>query len=267
MKYRYQLILKKMKNLLYILLLFIFTNSFSQNRDAFKVGEHLKYKLSYSNFFTAGYATMDVKKDRKNKDNAFHIVGKGKTTGMINWFFKVRDTYETYIDSETLLPYRFKRKIDEGGYTKDKEILFDHENGSAIVLDKEQNKTTTHTIANNVQDLLSSLYYMRNEDISNFKKGDEISLPIFIDEEIMNMKLRFLGRETISTRFGDIKAAKFMPLVESDRVFKDKESVTVWVSDDANKIPLRIKASLAVGSLRADLNKYNGLANPIVFED
>jgi len=83
----------------------------------------------------------------------------------------------------------------------------------------------------------------------------------------MDMKLRFLGREIIDTEFGEIKSAKFMPLVASDRIFKDEESVTVWVSDDANKIPLLIKASLAVGSLRADLYKYNGLANPIIFED
>lgn len=253
-----------MKKLIYILSIFIITSSFAQT-SAFKKGEHLKYKLSYSNFFTAGYATMDVKKAKKDGDNKVHIIGKGKTTGMINWFFKVRDIYETYIDTTSMLPYKFKRKIDEGGYTKNKEITFNHAQGKATVTDKEKNKTSTHHIEHNVQDLLSSLYYMRNQDISDFKKGDEITLPIFIDEEIMNMKLRFLGRETIKTKFGKIKAAKFMPLVESDRVFKDKESVTVWVSDDENKIPLSIKASLSVGSLRADLYKYNGLAHEIEF--
>ena len=88
---------------------------------------------------------------------------------------------------------------------------------------------------------------------------NEIDLPIFLDQEIMKMKLRFLGRETISTKFGNVKAAIFRPLVSSGRIFKEKESVTVWVSDDDNKIPLRIKASLSVGSLRADLNEYSGL--------
>ena len=255
-----------MKKLIFLLSLLISLASFSQT-SAFKTGEHLKYRLSYSSFFTAGYATMDIKKTKHKGNAAYHVIGKGKTTGMINWFFKVRDNYETYFEKENLLPYRFIRQIDEGGYTKNKEILFDQEAQKATVLNKENKKMKTFNTEENVQDLLSSLYYMRDKDISNFKKGDEISLPIFLDEEIMYMKLRFLGREVIDTKFGKIKSAKFMPLVASDRIFKDEESVTVWVSDDANKIPLKIKASLAVGSLRADLHKYNGLANPIFFED
>ncbi len=254
-----------MKKALLILSIFTITLSYAQN-DAFKTGEYLKYRMSYSNFLTAGYATMDIKKATFKGKDSYHITGKGKTTGMINWFFKVRDDYQTYIDKETQLPYKFKRKINEGGYTKDKLLNFDQENKKVTVLDKEKKKTKVYDVESNVQDILSSLYYMRNKDITNFKKGDEISLPIFIDGEIMKMKLRFLGRETIKTKFGKIKTAKFMPLVASGRVFKEKESVMVWVSDDANKIPLKIKASLSVGSLRADLYKYKGLANKISFK-
>jgi len=255
-----------MKRIIYILSLLISINALSQT-SAFKTGEHLKFKLSYSNFFTAGFATLDIKKAKHKGEPSFHVVGKGKTTGMINWFFKVRDNYETYFDKQDLIPYRFIRQINEGGYTKDKEILFDQEEYKASVLNRKTKKVKTFKTEKNIQDLLSSLYYMRNQDISEFKIGDEISLPIFLDEEIMYMKLRFLGREILDTKFGKIKSAKFMPLVASDRIFKDEESVTVWVSDDENKIPLLIKASLAVGSLRADLFKYNGLANPIVFKD
>jgi len=255
-----------MKKSIYILGFFFSLSMFSQT-TAFKTGEHLKYRLSYSSFFTAGYATMDIKKAKHKGKDSFHVIGKGKTTGMINWFFKVRDNYETYFEKETLLPYQFIRQIDEGGYTKDKKILFDQESYRATVLNKENKKIKTFSTEKEVQDLLSSLYYMRNKDISNFIIGDEISLPIFLDEEMMYMKLRFLGREKINTKFGEIKSAKFMPLVASDRIFKDEESVIIWVSDDDNKIPLRIKAFLAVGSLRADLHKYNGLANPMLFKN
>jgi len=252
-----------MKKIIFIIsFLFTFT-MFSQEDGAFKNGEKLKFRLSYSNFLTAGYATMDVKSTTHNEKDAFHVIGKGKTTGMINWFFKVRDNYETFFYRDTFLPYRFIRQINEGGYTKDKEIFFDQENNDAVVVDKEKKSSKTFKTTGAVQDLLSALYFMRNEDITNFVKGDEIELPIFLDEETMKMKLRFLGRETIKTKFGKIRAAKFRPLVASGRVFKEKESVTVWVSDDENKVPLRIKASLAVGSLRADLNKYSGLAHEL----
>lgn len=253
-----------MKKLFVFFVLTLSVSSFSQR--AFDNGEHLKFRLSYSSFLTAGYATLDVKGDfLKNKD-VFHIVGKGKTTGMIGWFFKVKDRYETYMYKDNLLPYRFVRNIYEGGYTKDKEIYFDHEANKALVINKEKKSKKTFNTKESVQDLLSALYYMRNQDVSNFKIGDQLTLDLFFDEENVPMKLKFLGKEKISTKFGKINALKFRPLVQSGRVFKEEESVTVWVSDDANKIPLRIKASLSVGSLRADLHSYKGLANSIQFD-
>ncbi len=252
-----------MKNLIYILIFLIGTNIFSQ---AFEDGEKLKFRLSYSNFLTAGFATMNVKKEIKNGKDAFHITGKGKTTGMISWFFKVKDKYETHFFKDTNLPYYFKRKVNEGGYIKDKEIVFYQDENNALVIDNKRKTKKNYETPGDVQDLLSALYYMRNQDISDFTIGKEIVLKIFMDEETIDMKLRFLGRETIKTTFGKIKAAKFRPIVQAGRVFKEKESVTVWVSDDENKIPLRIKASLSVGSLRADLYSYKGLVNDLVIE-
>jgi len=252
-----------MKKLITILVLLFGFLGFSQN--AFDNGERLKFRLSYSSFLTAGYATLEVKNDfLKNKD-VFHIVGKGKTSGMISWFFKVKDRYETYMYKENLLPYRFIRNIDEGGYTKNKEIYFDHKVKKALVINKKKKTQKTYNTKESVQDLLSSLYYLRNKDVSSLKTGDQLTLNMFFDEENVPMKLKFLGRESIKTKFGKINTLKFRPLVQSGRVFKEEESVTVWVSDDVNKIPLRIKASLAVGSLRADLHSYKGLANPINF--
>ncbi len=252
-----------MKNLITTFVLFLSFLGFSQN--AFDNGERLKFRLSYSSFLTAGYATLEVKSDFLKDKDVFHVVGKGKTTGMISWFFKVKDRYETYMYKENLLPFRFVRNINEGGYTKDKEIYFDHEAKKALVINKKKNKKKTYDTKEGVQDLLSALYFMRNQDVSKFKKGDQLTLNLFFDEENVPMRLKFLGKETIKTKFGKIKTLKFRPLVQSGRVFKEEESVTVWVSDDANKIPLRIKASLAVGSLRADLHSYKGLANPISF--
>jgi hypothetical protein len=256
---------------LYIILFLFSITVFSQKEakiPAFQVGEKIKYRLSYSNFLNAGYATMDIRSTTNNGKEAFHVVGKGKTTGVISWFFKVKDRYETFFYKDSKLPYHFVRKIDEGGYTKDKEIFFNQNTHSAFVVDNKKDTENTYTTPENVQDILSALYYMRSKDISNFKKGDQISLKIFLDEAPFTMKLKFMGRETIKTKFGKVKSAIFRPLVQTGRVFKEKESVTIWVSDDDNKIPLRIRASLAVGSLRADIHTFKGLANsfPIVMD-
>ncbi len=235
--------------------------------NAFKKGEWLKFRISYSNFLNAGNATMAVKETTNRGNDVFHVVGKGKTTGVISWFFKVRDNYQSYFYKETLQPYRFIRKINEGGYTKNKEILFDQTSKKAIVKDYKHETEKQYTINNNVQDMLSTLYYLRSQDIAKMKTGDETTLTMFFDETNYKFKLRLLGRETIRTKFGKVAAVKFRPIVQEGRVFKENESLTVWVSDDENKIPLRIKASLAIGSLRVDLDAYKGLANsfPIIF--
>ena len=263
----------KKTTILFILLITI--SSFRQSvktagRDveAFKGGEWLKFRLSYSNFFNAGFSTIEVRNTSNNGKEAFHILGKGESTGLVSVFFKVRDDYQTFMYKESLKPYRFIRKIDEGGYTKDQEIFFDHDKNVATVKNYKHKTTEKHPISSDIQDMLSALYFLRNQDISRLKKGDAIELQMFMDDEIETFKLQFLNRETIKTKFGYVKAVALRPLVQKGRVFKERESLTVWVSDDDNKIPLLIKASLAVGSLRADIDGYKGLANPfnIIFK-
>ncbi len=229
---------------------------------AFQKGEWLKFKMSYSNFLNAGFSTMEVRETTNNQREAFHILGKGKSTGIVSLFFNVTDDYQTFMYKESLLPYRFIRKIDEGGYTKDEEILFNHAKNEATVKNYKHNTVKKHPIGNDIQDLLSALYFLRNQNLSNLKVGDEIELKMFIDQEVSNFKLHFLGRETVKTKFGKVKSLKFRPMVQTGRVFKKQESLTIWISEDENKIPLLIKADLAVGSLRADLDQFKGLAHP-----
>ena len=266
-----------MNKVIGVLLFFITITSYSQpfekNEDyshyAFQGGEWLKYKMSYSNFLNAGYSTISVKETSNKGKEAFHIKGHGKSTGLVSLFFKVRDDYQTYIYKDSMKPYRFIRKINEGGYTKDKEILFDYSKKEAIVKNKKHNTVKRYPISSNIQDMLSAMYFLRNQDLSNLKNGQEIELQMFFDQEINDFKLRFIGKEILKTKFGKIKTLKFRPLVQAGRVFKEQESVNVWITDDKNKIPIRIKASLAVGSLRADLNNFKGLAHPfnIIFDN
>lgn len=236
---------------------------------AFQKGEWLQYRMSYSNFLNAGYATLKVRGARNNNSNAFHVLGDGKTSGLVGLLFKVKDNYQTYFHQESLKPYRFIRKINEGGYTKNKEILFDYESSEALVKDFKHNTEKTYSIDHDIQDMLSALYYIRNQNLGNLKLNEEIKLKLFFDQEIYIFKLRFLGKEVLKTKFGDVKSLIFRPIVQSGRVFKEEESVTIWVSDDKNKVPLKIKASLAVGSLRADLDGFKGLAHPfnIIFNN
>ncbi|MEA9415179.1 DUF3108 domain-containing protein [Flavobacterium sp. PL02] len=240
----------------------ILTLSFdTQKEDSFDVGEWFKFRIHYG-IINAGYATLEIKDATVNNKKVFHAVGKGYTTGMSRFFFKVDDLYESYFDKETGNPYQFVRKIDEGGYTKNQEGFF-NQDGRVLVKDYKHKTEKTIVIGKNVQDIMSSFYYLRNHpNIDKLKSGESITIDMFFDDETTKFKLKFVGREDITTKFGTIPTMIFKPLVQSGRVFKEKESVTLWITDDDNKLPVRIKADLAVGSIKADLDAFKGLKNP-----
>ncbi len=253
-----------MKSKLLLFTLFISLTASAQNISAFDVGEWFKFRIHYG-LVTAGYATLEVKEATKNNKKVFYAAGYGYTTGMTKMFFKVEDHYQSFIDKNTSKPYQFLRKIDEGGYTKNQEGFFNQDKNTVFVKDYKNNTEKTFTVTENVQDIVSSFYYLRNHpNIDKLKVGEAIMIDMFFDDEIVKFKLKFIGRETLKTKFGKVKTMIFRPLVQSGRVFKEEESLTVWVSDDENKIPLRIKASLAVGSLKADLESFKGLKNPFM---
>ena len=233
------------------------------SQQAFQDGEWFQFRVHYGPI-NAGYATLNVKESNFNNKKIYHVVGKGKSTGMLHLVFKVDDNYETYIDKDSGLPYRFIRKIDEGGYTKDLQIDFNQDLNKAYVIDRKHKENHTFSTPENVHDMLSAFYFLRN-DLNNkpLVPGQEYNLDMFYDTENHEFKLKFLGREVIKTKFGKIATLKFRPYVLAGRVFEEKESLTFWVSDDLNKMPVKISANLAVGSLNASLDEFKGLKHPL----
>ncbi|MSP85397.1 MAG: DUF3108 domain-containing protein [Flavobacteriaceae bacterium] len=245
-----------------VLLLFIVLVSFDAQREGpFDSGEWFKFRVHYG-LINAGYATLEVQEAVRNNKKVFHVIGKGYTTGMSRFFFKVDDLYESYFDKTTGNPYQFVRKINEGGYTKNQEGFFNQATNHILLKDYESNTEKTLAIPNNTQDIVSAFYYLRNHpNVDKLKDGEAIAIHMFFDGETTKFNLKFIGREDINTKFGKIPTMVFRPLVQSGRVFKEKESLTVWISDDNNKLPIRIKADLPIGSIKADLDGFKGLKN------
>jgi len=248
------------------LLTFIFcaaisTSSFAQNEfknAAFIQGEKLVYKVHYG-FIDAGYAEIEIQNEDKkigNKD-VYHVIGKGYSNGTFDLFFKVRDRYETYIDKTNNSPLLFIRRVDEGGYKISQNQIFNH----------TQNTVTSEgkifSVPTKIQDMLSAFYFARNIDYSAAEKGQVFAIPTFIDNEIFQMKMRYVGKETIKTAFGKIRCLKFRPLIQKGRVFKHEEDLAVYVTDDLNHIPIRAEAKILVGSIKMDLESYKNLKNPL----
>lgn len=254
-----------MKKLLAVIISFVALNTaaLAQSHKAFQAGEWFRFRVHYG-MVNAGYATMEVKEAVLNNKPVYHMVGTGKSTGMVHLFFKVDDNYESYMHKEKGVPLRFIRQIDEGGHTRDLLVDFDHHNGVAQVFNRKYNERHTYSVPPNVQDMLSSFYHLRNTlDLDNIKEGEMHNITMFLDDENHEFKLKFLGREILKTKLGNIAALKFQPYVLAGRVFEKQESLTIWVSDDKNRMPLKIKANLAVGSLDADIDEFKGLKYPL----
>jgi hypothetical protein len=244
------------------LLIINFNTINSQEFKPFKSGEWLKYKISYSGWFKAGEATMFLTNDTLDNKEFYHVVAIGKTVGPINWFFKVNDIYESYFDKKDTRPYKFIRNINEGGYTKNLSIYFDHNLEKAIINNIKTNEKTEKNINANSHDLISIIYFLRrNFNLRNIDDNNEITINTFFDYQNNKMKMKYLLTEVINTTFGKIKCLKIKPYVKSGRIFKKKESLTVWVTADKNRIPIRVKADLAVGAIRVDLEAFSGLNN------
>lgn len=243
-----------------VLLLVVSTLGFSSQKErAFDIGEWFKFRIHYG-LINAGYATLEVQEAVRNNKKVYHAIGKGYTTGMSKFFFKVEDVYESYFDKETGNPYQFVRKIDEGGYRKNQEGFFNQTTKKVLVKDYKGFTENTFSFPENTQDIMSTFYYLRNHPtIDKLKVGESIAIDMFFDNETTKFKLKYIGTQDIQTKFGIVPTMVFRPLVQSGRVFKEQESLTVWISDDDNKLPIRIKADLAVGSIKADLDGFKGL--------
>ena len=227
---------------------------------AFKAGEMLTYNVFYAVagiYVNAGTATFSLTQEKVNNVPCYHVVGEGKTNPGYDWIFKVRDRYESYFDTNNLQPLKFIRNVDEGGYKKVENVTFNQQTNTAVT------NEGVFKLPGCVQDVLSSIYYARNIDFNKYKPGDRIPFSMFLDNEVYNLYIRYMGKETIKTKYGKFKAIKFKPLLVKGTIFEGGEKMTVWVTDDPNHFPVRIESPIAVGSVKVDMMGYRNNRYPV----
>jgi hypothetical protein len=226
---------------------------------SFKEGEKISYKVFYNMgalWVGAGEAVFTTTLEDYNGRKTYHVVGDGKTLKSYEWFYKVRDRYESYIDRETMLPHKFIRNVNEGGFKIYNNVSFNHAMGKAV------STNGSYNVPKCVQDVLSTIYYARNIDYNKYKAGDKIPFSMFLDDQVYNLYIRYMGKERITTRYGTFNAIKISPLLIEGTIFKGGEKMVVWVSDDNNHIPLRVDSPILVGSIKVDMMGYENLRNP-----
>ncbi len=227
---------------------------------AFQQGELINYSVFYSVigiYVNAGSATFATNLEKLNGKPVYHVIGAGNSNPSYDWIFRVRDRYESFIDTGNLQPQKFLRNIDEGGFKQLENITFNNEKNTAT------SEKGTKTVPNCVQDVLSAIYYARNIDFNKYKPEDRIPFSMFLDNEVYGLYIKYLGKETIKTRYGKFNAIKFKPLLVKGTIFSGGEKMTVWVTDDANHIPIRIESPITVGSVKVDMMGYDKLRSPL----
>lgn len=232
----------------------------STRNTSFATGEELSFVVYYSLFgiyVNAGNATAVTTLERVNNRPVYHVVGSGKSNSSYNWVAKVNNRYETYIDTTTLQPIRFVRNVQENNHKKYENVTFNRTANTAISNDG------VYKVPTCVQDIVSSLYFARNIDFNKYKAGDKISFSMFFDNEVYNMYLRYVGKEEIKTKYGKFRTIKLKPLLIKGTVFDGGEKMNVWVTDDANRIPVRAESPLTVGSIKVDMMGYKNLRYPL----
>ncbi len=227
---------------------------------SFLAGETIMYKVYYTLagvYVAAGEAMFNTSLEQVNNKPVYHITGDGKTYGFYDNFFKVRDKYETFIDTATMQPLKFLRNVNEGGYKIYENVTFNKAVSTAITT------KGVYKVPSCIQDVMSSIYYARNIDFSKMKVNDKIPFNMFLDNQVYEIYIRYAGKEIVKTKYGKFRAIKFKPLLIKGTIFEGGEKMTVWVSDDGNHIPLRVESPISVGKVQVEMMDFRNRRYPL----
>ncbi|HEX8059295.1 MAG TPA: DUF3108 domain-containing protein, partial [Cyclobacteriaceae bacterium] len=232
-------------------------------------GEELEYKVNFG-FFTVGKAItkIDAKVHQINSQPCYKVDAFGETSDWISWVTDVKDNWGAYLDTSTLSTQVSYRKIREGRYKKDEINNFDHKSHKVTVkiLNQETGvyeEQKQYEIPHNAKDLVGGFMLLRQIDFARLHKGDTVTISGFFEDTSYYLKVMYKGKETIHTKVGKIPCNVMIPIMPDNKLFDGENSITCWISDDGNKIPVKIQAKMFIGHTGLELISFRGLRNQI----
>jgi hypothetical protein len=233
--------------------------------DIFDFGEELTYKATFLGM-TAGKATTRVDKTHHKilGNNCYKIEVIGETSDWISWVTRVKDTWGAYVDTTNLLTRASFRNIREGKHKKDEWVTFDHKANkvSVQVVDKKTGQykpAKVYNIPANATDLVGGFMQLRFFDLDNIKKGDTLRINGFFEDTSYTLKVLYTGKDVVKTKVGKIPCHVLTPVMPKNEMFDGANSITIWISNDKNKIPVKFSAKMFVGHTGIELTGFKGL--------
>jgi hypothetical protein len=222
--------------------------------NPFKSGESLTYTIRYGPIH-GGEATVKLRLVRYEGNIVYNSKVLARTVGLADKLFKVREHYESFFDPKSIKPVKAIRNVREGNYRRYNEVYFNLEDSSLYSLLSD----SVFKVPPQILDMVTALYFVRSLDYDNLNTGDSLKIITFFDNEIFPFPLRYKGKEILKTKLGNFQCMRFDPVVGTGRIFESEDDMTIWISDDKNLIPLRVRFDLIVGSIKCDLLDYSGL--------
>ena len=233
-----------------------------KKEPVFQAGEVLSYKLKYG-FITAAEATIKVmNSDLKFENNeTYKLVVDARTSGTFDIFYKIRDHYDSYIDKTKLTPYFYQEDVKEASYTRKDKARFTQETKKVV-----SNKGTFTAPTNQTFDLVSAYYFARSLDISRLKIGEKFKLNYLLGDGIHQLEIKYVGKEVVKSKLGNIRCLKFSPSIEPGRIFRKDSALYLWITDDGNRVPVKAQVEIIVGAVTMEIKSADGLKYPLAKE-
>jgi len=237
--------------------------------SSFKTGEELTYKVTFG-FMTVGKSVTRVDQQlyQVNGKTCYKIDAFGETSDWISWVARIDDNWGAYLDTASISTQVSYRKLREARYRLDERTDFDHGSGKAVVSvkDKKTGKFSakkTFDIPAYATDLIGGFIHLRFIDFSRLKKGDTISIAGFLEDTGYHLKVHYAGKQSLETRLGKIPCHVLVPRMPDNKLFDGENSIRVWISEDVNRIPVKIEAKMFVGSTGIELTGHRNLKNQL----
>ena len=222
---------------------------------AFGPGEYLEFGV-YLGFLHAGSATLEVDDIVEIRGElCYHLKSTARSNAAVSVLYQVNDLVESFMDVENLYSLRYEKHLSEGNYKADKTVSFDQEAQLAFY------PKDTLQIFECTQDALSALYYVRTLD---FNVGDTIPVPNHESKKNYPINVIVHKRERISVPAGEFDCILIEPIMKATGIFKQKGKLSVWVTDNDDKMPVMMKSKIPVGSVSARLT---GFKKGMLFEE
>ncbi|MBO8448332.1 MAG: DUF3108 domain-containing protein [Bacteroidetes bacterium] len=239
---------------------------------AYQAGEKMSFSIHYEWGVIdsdVGWANVVLDTLRVNGVKSFHCSVYGSTTRLYDLFFPVRENFQSWFSYDGLRPLRFTRDTHEGKYTARNTYVYrmDGFSGSHIMADvytsSRGDRSLELPLDDCTFDLPSLFFFARNMDFDAVVQDVKYPMTFAIDDDVYNVYFIMRGRETIKVRgLGTVRTVKFSAKLISGNVFTGEEDLSVWITDDENRIPVLFEAPILVGVASGRLTSWSGLKHP-----